>query len=298
MLHSSNPCSQREQLERLGTGQLFGLFESFSTTKSTAIQSEDLAEAWGILFSKIYLSAEELVQGMQSGEHLLGEDRERVLREFIHADCRSGGVFVLEVIRKGGNFDRSALIMMADLEDLAGVESGTTTALHLLAEACDRNVRPVFIERAGKRVLSELYDSRGLPAIFTIFGLNDLSREDLNAIANVFTRDDLKRVKHKNRTGRSGLEVYSEASRRMKGQAPRERHTVENRHAVKSTNLRGAIRSQIRSATGSGTDVMGESRGTDGADTGRPGARERYDDLITHPLDKFGRIVRRKPKPK
>ncbi len=298
MLRSSNPGSQREQLERLGTGQLFGLFESCSKTPATAVPYEDLAEAWGILFSKIYLSAEELVHGMQGGEHLLGEEKERVLREFIHADCRKGGFFVLEVIRKGGNFDRAALFMIADLEDLAGVESGTTTALHMLAEACDKTVRPAFIERAGKRVLSELYDGRGLPAIFTILGSTDLSRQDLNAIGHAFTRDDLKRAKHKNRTGRSGLEVYIEASRRLKGQPPGERHTIENRQAVKSTNLRGAIKSQTRSQGSggpfSGSDVMGESR-RDGGDTGKAGARERYDDLITHPLDDFGKLVQRKP---
>ena len=71
----------------------------------------------------MFLSAEELVDEMQSGEQRLGDGEKRMLREFIKADCANGGAFVLNVIKKGGNIDPAALIMIADLEDLAGIDT-------------------------------------------------------------------------------------------------------------------------------------------------------------------------------
>ena len=283
-----------QQLESLSTGQLFKLFESFHQTKKTAIPYPDFAEAWGLLFSSLYLSADELVKEMQGENHLLGKDKERILREFVKSDCRSGGVFVLEVIRKGGNIDRAALIMIAGLEDLASLECHRSTALHLLAEACDKRVRPTLIDMAGKKALSDFYDARGLPVLFTILALKDLSRDDLNAIGKIFSRNDLLEVKNKNRTGKSILEVYTEASQRLKGRVPGERNAFAVTHAVKNTNLRDELKSKMRSGgPRSGSDVMGED-GSDETDEGKPCGPVRYRDLLSNPLDDLGKNTRRR----
>jgi hypothetical protein len=284
------------QLESLSAGQLFDLFEYFHKTKTTAIPLTNLAEAWGLLFSILYLSAEELVIGLQSGEHLLGKDKEHILREFIRDDCRSGGVFVLEVIQKGGNIDRAALIMIAGLEDLASLDYRGTTALHLLAEACDKRVRPALIGLAGKKALAEFYDAKGFPVLFTILTLNDLRGDDLNAIGQVFTREELRGMKKKNQTGRSMLEIYTEASQRLKGRVPGERNAFAVNHAVKNTNLRSALKSKQRPGSGGqrpGSDVMGED-GNDEAEAGNPNGRVQYRNILSNPLDDFAKIRQRK----
>ena len=186
MLRSPIPNAEQAILENIGSAQLITLFESCLKTGLRGTNVRQLAEAWGTLFSNHYLSAEELVDEMQRGEQRLGARNEQILKEFVKADCRSGGVFVLNVIKKGGNLDRAALIMIADLEDLAGIEHNGTTAIHLLADACDKWVRPALIRRAGKRLLSGVFDSRGIPVIFTIFSLGDLSLHDLDAIAALY----------------------------------------------------------------------------------------------------------------
>ncbi len=302
MIRSLNLRPLCEHLEGLSTGELFGLFEFFCKTKSTAVTTQDLAEAWGHLFSGIYLSAEELVHGMGNGEHLLGEDREKVLRGFIQADCRTGGDFVLKVIRKGGKMDRAALIMIADLEDLVGVKTSNTTAFHLLAGACDKTVRPIFIGRAGKKALSELYDMRGMPVLFTILGLNDLVRNDMIAIKTVFTRNELRQVKTKNRTSKNGLELFSEVSRRLRGRAPSDRNTFGITQAVRSTNFRGELKSQMRSSEKGrhlpGTDVMGESRGEKSGDDERQDVSDSYEDIMTPPFGSSWGLIRKKSGPK
>lgn len=156
--------------------------------------------------------------------------------------------------------DRAALIMIAGLEELARFEYRGTTAIHMLAEACDRTARPPLIRQPGKKVLAEFYDARRLPVLFTILSLNDLKGDDLNAIGQVFSRDELRNVKNKNRTGRSILEVYTEASQRLKGRVPGERNAFAITRAVNNTNLRGKLKSQIPSGSGaqqSDADVMG-----------------------------------------
>ncbi len=292
--------SQREQFEDLSTDQIFKLFESSCKTKKSSLSSKDLADAWGVLFSGVCLSAEELVNGMLTGQHPLNTDREKILCEFIRNDCKSGGGFVLEVARSGGKIDRAALIMIGDPENLAGVEHHGSTALHILAEACDRAMRPALISRAGKKALTELYDTRGMPLLFTIFGLKDLARDDLTAIGKMFTRDELRKAKVRNRTGKTGLELYSEASRRLNGREPDERNSFAAPGAVKNTNLRGQFGSRSHSGGRdthlSGTDVMGENRrGDEGTGIS---SSERYDDLMRNPLDNFQGMVHRKNGPK
>jgi hypothetical protein len=210
-----------------------------------------LSGAWGMLFSHYYLSAEELVDDVAGGEHRLGEDREQMLRAFIRADCARGSPFVLDVIRKGGKIDRAALIMMADLEDLAAIELNGTTALHKLADACDKGVRPALIRRAGKRLLSLVFDRRGIPVIFSIYALGDLSTYDLDAIADVFSREELRHVMSRNRSGRNALGVFDELLAGLKKRASLDRNTFFKTNALKSTNTEGELRSQVDPVAGS-----------------------------------------------
>ena len=296
MIRVPDSRTQDMRLESLSPGQLFSLFETFLKTKTTAISHSDLVEAWGLLFSSFYLSAAELVDGMQKGEHPLGRDREDLLREFVRADFRSGGAFVLEVIEKGGNIDRAALIMIASPEDLGGLVHRGSTALHLFATACDRTIRPAFIVRAGRKALAERYDSRGLPALFTIFSLNDLRRDDLDAIAQVFSRDDLKNTRNKNRIGRNALEVFTEASERLKVRVPGERNPFIVSHAVKNASFSGehAPHEKPGSENSGEIDVTDRDRTVDVEPQEMTG-QERYRDLLPHQPDSLERMARRKP---
>jgi hypothetical protein len=233
MFRTPLPGGRTDRLEQLKPDQILTIFASCLQRGYRRDLHSDFAAAWGNLFSTLYLSADDLVTGMQAGEHPLGEAGERILREFIKTDCAAGGFFILDVISKGGNIDRAALIMIADMNDIASVEHNGTTALHLLADACDKRVRPVMIERAGKRLLSSVYDRRDLPVLFLIFGLTDLCGDDLDAIAKIFSRDDLRMVMSRNRTGRNALVVFMEAAGKLKRYAPLERHAFEATRAIR-----------------------------------------------------------------
>ena len=128
MFRTPIPNADRSRLENFGTDQLLGLFSSCTKTGSRVVDNSLLSDAWGTLFSRLYLSAGELVDEMQRGEHRLDDEQETMLREFIRADCSKGGLFVLNVIHKGGTIDRAALIMIADLDDFAGIEYNGSTA--------------------------------------------------------------------------------------------------------------------------------------------------------------------------
>jgi hypothetical protein len=236
MFRTPVPNEDISRLENFRTEQLLTLFGSYLKTRSRVIDYGQLSDAWGMLFSSLYLSGEELIDGMQSGEHRLKETDEHLLREFVRDDCRSGGFFVLNVIKKGGNTDRAALIMIADLEDLACIEYKGTTAIHLLASACDKGVRPVLIQKAGKKLLSAVYDQRGIPVIYTIFGLGDLCMSDLNTIAAVFSKDELKKVMCRNRTGKDALTVFSEIALSLKSHASLDRHMFFKPSAAKDAD--------------------------------------------------------------
>ncbi len=294
------PGSGRERLEDLSTDQLFGLFAHYAEKKNSAVPSRELADAWGLLFSGIYLAAEELVSAMQAGDHRLPPEREAILTGFIRADCRSGGAFVLAVARSGGKIDRAALIMLADLSDLGSVESGGSTALHLLAAACDRRVRPALIERAGKPALGGIFDARGIPVLFTILGLSDIARQDITAIEKVFSKDELRAIKSKNRAGRNALQMYTEVLRRLNVHEPRERNAFAIARAVKNTKLGGSgmrpgpRKSAQQDARHHASDIMGESTPGERADDGTSDISKRYGDLTTSPLDTFGGLARKK----
>jgi hypothetical protein len=154
-----------------------------------------------------------------------------MLKAFIRADCVSGGSFVLDVIKNGGMIDRAALIMIADLEDLTEIEHNGMMAIQLLVQACDKRARPALIKRAGKRLLSRIFDRRGIPLIFTIFGLCDLGVKDLDAIASVFSKDELRNTMSRSRTGKNALEVFMNVSAAMKRYPLRERNASMVRNA-------------------------------------------------------------------
>ena len=247
MLRPPIPNTEKSILENRKPQQLLGILESSMKTGSQRSEYGQLSEVWGTLFSQMYLCPMELVDAMQSGEHRLSADNERMLREFIKADCAKGGALVLNVITKGGMIDRSALIMIADLEDLAGVEHNGTTAIHLLIDACDKAVRPAFIKRAGKRLLSRIYDRNGIPVLLSIFSLGDLCVQDIDAISKVFSRDDLRNVMAKNRMGKNALEIFSDLSMSLDSHVSRDRNSFFVTHAVKTTNMKGDVRMPVNS---------------------------------------------------
>lgn len=225
MFHTPLPNKDLSTLETLKTPQLLGFFSACLKRGLPVPDPGMFAYAWGILFSRYYLTPRELIDTMQHEGHLPGSADEAMLREFIAMDCRNGGFFVLSVMKKGGMIDRAALIMVADLNGLAFIESEGKTAVHILAEACDRAVRPAFIRKAGKRLLSQVYDKRGIPAIYTLFGLGDLCPEDLAAIAEVFTEEDLRKTYCQSGAGKDALTVFDEVARSLKSRAPLDRHT-------------------------------------------------------------------------
>jgi len=248
MLRTPIPNTKITQMERYAPEQLLSIFESCVKTGSHKAEHGQLYEAWATLFSKLYLTPEELIEKMESGQHRFDKDKERILCEFIKADCAGRGIFVLNVIKKGGMMDRAALIMIADLADIARIEHEGTTGLHLLVSACDRKVRPALIRKAGKHLLSCVYDQRDLPALFLLFGLSDLDTSDLDAVENVFSKEDLSKVMSRKQMGRNALEVFSELSPGIRQNGARERNVFAISSAVRTTNLMKGTRAPAGSS--------------------------------------------------
>jgi len=223
-LRTPMPHSSLLSLERSTPQQLLELFESTLVEGSKKPDVRILSSAWGILFSGLFLSGTDV----QNEIDTISRENREMLKKVIRADCTRGGRFVFTIIRKGGKIDRAALIMIADFRYLAGIEQDGITAIHMLAKVCDKNIRPVFIERAGKKLLSELYDSDGIPPLFTILGLGNLSVYDLEAIEKVFSHEDLKQVMAKNRTGRNAFEAFTEISDRLRENLAHQRKTFMN----------------------------------------------------------------------
>ncbi len=71
MFRTPIPNADIAWLENFSTGQLIGLFAAAHKSGPGRITNVQLADAWGALFSGLYLSAEELVDEMQRGEHRL-----------------------------------------------------------------------------------------------------------------------------------------------------------------------------------------------------------------------------------
>ena len=297
MLRTPIPNAERLMLENLSSVQILALFEvSLKTGSNRGIYSQ-LPDAWGMLFSEMYLSAEDLVEEMKSGKHKIGEKQENTLCEFIRAYCARGGPFVKNVIKNGGKIDRAALIMIADLECLAGVGCDGTTAIHQLIDACDKGVRPALIEKAGNKLLSRIYDSRGLPVLFLLFGLTDISTYDLDAIAKVFSKEDLRRIMNRNRTGKDAFTVFTEVSNSLKRHEPGERNAFFVSHAIKTTNPEGDLKMQVRSPDQlsgmSGAQVPAALRkNTEPDDDSTTSASDQYESLMSDSLDNIGKILK------
>jgi CheY-like chemotaxis protein len=211
-LHTPLPHSLFSSLERSTPTQLFELFESSLKKGSKRPDFRTLSFAWGVLFSSLFLSSTEV----QSEIHKISRENQAMLREVVKTDCARGGRFVFDVIKKGGNIDRSALIMIANLQNLAGIGQEGVPAIHLLTRACDKNIRPVLIEKAGIQLLSSEFDSNGLPILFSLLSMGNLSIQDIDAIEKVFSKDDLRRVMAQNRMGRTGLEAFTEISTQIR----------------------------------------------------------------------------------
>jgi hypothetical protein len=293
MLRSPIPSADRARLEKMKPDQLLGIFSSGVEKKTQRIPYGDLAEHWGTLFSQLYLTSEELLHESHQGEIRLGNTNVTMLQDFIRTDCANGGAFVKNVIIKGGKIDRAALITIADLRDLTGVESGGMTAIHLLAEACDRDLRPVFIEKAGKELLAGVYDARGIPVLFILLTLADVCWDDIDAVARLFSPHELEKVTARSRTGRNALDLFTSVCRTLRERPPAERNKFQVLHAVKNTNMQGAIKSQINNSAGNdkrmfGPDIrVGDGEKQEDAGKGTVSASERYEALIpeSHPLD-------------
>ena len=259
MLRPPVPNTRISRLEKCDSRQLLGIFEHCLKTGSRKTKYGQLPDVWGTLFSRMYISPVELVEAMQAGEHRFGEESESMLSGFIRADCAGGGAFVLSVIKQGGMIDRSALIMIADLSDLASVEDDGITALHQLMSACDPRVRPVLITRAGRALLAGVYDRNGLPLLMSIFGLADLGTADLDAIAAVFSKDELRNVMSRTGMGRSALEVFIEVSAMLEGTSSPERNAFHTARAVQDADTEEAkpANPHVRIRGGTGTKVTG-----------------------------------------
>jgi hypothetical protein len=288
------PNANRQILENYRPENLIALFASCKVRPSR-IPNNQLAEAWGILFSRFYLSEGDLVDSMKAGEHKLGKEGGRMLREFISSDCAKGGHFVIEVITKGGSVDRAALFMIADLKDIAAIQHNGTTALHLLTDACDKYVRPALIEQAGKHLLSDVYNTHGMPVLFTIFSLPDLRGEDLDAIAKMFSQKDLEKVMNRNRSGKNAFEIFTETSLRFKTHVPGERNKFFVSHAVRTTTME-IDRSTQKGSFSSTGNVSGTQAGASEGkkETGHcdrtQTAADKFEAMTKNPLDDIGNI--------
>ena len=225
------PNAHLSKLEQCGSAELLKIFKTCLDSGSILPKASLLDGAWGRLFSELFLSAEELVNEIQQGEGRFKNEHEQMLRNFVKMDCASGGFFVFNVIRNGGKIDRAALFMIADLDDLAGIKRDGVTALEMLLDACDKKVRPALIKMAGKNLLSRVYDRRDLPLIFTLFGLCDLGPDDLDAIASVFSKEELRNIMSRSRTGKTALEVFTSVAESMKRYPPMERNASLVRNA-------------------------------------------------------------------
>lgn len=211
-LRMPGPLSSLSRIEKASPRQLIDLFGSSLAAGQKKPDVAMLTMAWGTLFSSLFLSSSDLQIDIGT---ISSADRD-LLRAVIRDDCTRSGKFVFSVIKKGANLDRSALVMIADLGDFAGVEQDGETAISLLIKTCDKSIRPFLIEKAGKKLLAGSCDSNGVPVLFTIFGLGDLSVYDIDAIERVFSKEELKKVVPRNGLGRNALDAFTEIATRIR----------------------------------------------------------------------------------
>jgi hypothetical protein len=90
MFRTPLPGGRTDRFEQLKPDQILAIFASCLQGNFRRDLHNDFAEAWGNLFSTLYISADDPVSGMQGGEHPLGEAGEHMFREFIRMDCEAG----------------------------------------------------------------------------------------------------------------------------------------------------------------------------------------------------------------
>ncbi|HEX3000820.1 MAG TPA: response regulator [Methanoregula sp.] len=254
-LRMAMPQSSLSWIEKATPRQLIELFGTSFSNSPKRPDPETLFMAWGTLFSGLFLSSSDLQNDIDT---ISREDRD-LLGRVIHEDCtRCGGKFVFTILQKGANLDRAALVVIANLNDLAGATLDGEPAINLLLRTCDKSIRPCLIEKAGKRLLAGVYDREGVPVLFTILGLGDLSVYDIEAIERVFTKEELKKILPKTGLGRPAFDAYLEVATRIRESLAHQRKSFMNARAGAAENGGGR--------TGRGTEEAGTG--------GRPGAGE------------------------
>jgi len=227
-LRMAMPHSSLSWIEKASPRQLIELFGSSFTDGSKRPDTGTLFMAWGTLFSSLFLSSSDLQNDIDT---ISREDRELLCR-VIHDDCtRRGGKFVFTILQKGANLDRAALVVIANLNDLATVAQDGEPAINMLIKTCDKSIRPLLIEKAGKRLLAGVNDRDGIPALFTVFGLGDLSVYDIEAVEKVFTKEELKKIVPKTGLGRSAFDAYNEVATRIRQSLAHQRKSFMNARA-------------------------------------------------------------------
>jgi len=279
-------------LEDAPSDSLIRMFAYALSPGSRAVPVDQLAEAWGILFSRSYLSAEDLIQDMTGpAPHALSDETIRMLGEFVRTDCGHGGAFALETVRQGGNIDRAALIMIGDSQDLARVGFQGSTLLHLLADACEKHTRPALIRKAGK-TLAGTYDGRGIPVLITILSLSDIGKEDLIAIQDVFTENEMTEVRNMNGTGNSAWQIFTAVSGRLCHNPQQERNKFIVAPAIHDTKLEEGLKKPSKKY-----DVFRDYTDNKGMEIADDTMPQKYAELLQNPADAveiFRRQVRQK----
>ena len=146
-------------------------------------------------------------------------------------------------------------------------------------------------------MLARIYDRRGIPALFAIFSLSDVCMYDLDAIAKVFSRNDLRKIMNRNRTGKNALDVFTSVSMSLKSHPSLERDTFCMTLAVKSTNMEGDVRAQVHSPSQNGIITGGSQMKATGNKKAEPGessmtrVSEPYESMMSDPVDEIGNII-------
>ncbi|PKG32761.1 response regulator [Methanoregula sp.] len=260
-LRMTMPQSSLSWIEKATPRQLIDLFGTSVAGGQKRPNPGTLFMAWGALFSSLFLSSSDLQNDIDT---ISREDRELLCR-VIHDDCtRSGGKFVFTILQKGANLDRAALVVIANLSDLATVTQDGEPAIILLIKTCDKSIRPLLIEKAGKRLLAGVNDRDGIPALFSVFGLGDLSVYDIEAVEKVFTKEELKKVVPKTGLGRSAFDAYTEIATRLKESLAHQRKSFMNARA-------GAAAEAGNGKTGEDGAASAEGNGHNTDEPGEPG---------------------------
>lgn len=255
------PQSSLSWIEKATPRQLIDLLGSSLVDGPKRPDAGTLFMAWGALFSNLFLSSSDLQNDIDT---ISREDRELLCR-VLHEDCtRRGGKFVLSLIQKGANLDRAALVVVANLNDLAAVTLDGEPAIILLIKTCDKSTRPLLIEKAGKRLLAGVNDRDGIPALFTVFGLGDLSVYDIEAVEKVFTKEELKKIIPKTGLGRSAFEPYNEIAKRLRASLAHQRKSFMSARA-------GAAAETGNGRAGDDASASMDGNGHETDEAGEPG---------------------------